>query len=72
MVFDYLKFQEFLFNTFQSKNVRVKSAGSKVDLSEKCALSFFTWWSKYLTNQTLGEGVQIGSPGRGCNGCSIL
>ena len=30
LIFDYLKFQEFIFNTLQSRNVRTKSAGSKV------------------------------------------
>ena len=35
---------------------------------EKNALGFF-----YMMDcQTLEEGVQIASPGRGCNGCSIL
>ena len=32
LVFDYPKFQEFLLNTFQSRNVGVKSVGAKVDL----------------------------------------
>ena len=37
VVFDDPKFQEFLFkNTFQCRNVGVKSVGTKVDLSEKC------------------------------------
>ena len=37
LVFDYPKFQEFIFNTLQSRNVSAKSAGSKVDIWEKCA-----------------------------------
>ena len=32
LVFDDPKFQEFLINTFQCRNVRVKSVGTKVDL----------------------------------------
>ena len=35
-------------------------------------LKFLTWCIKHLTSQTLGEGVQIGSLGKGCNGCSNL
>ena len=37
LVFDHLKFQEFLFTTLQSRNAGVKSVGTKVDLSEKYA-----------------------------------
>ena len=32
LVFDYPKFQEFIFNTLQSRNVNAKSTDSKVDL----------------------------------------
>lgn len=39
MVLHYSKFQEFLFNTLQSRNVSVKSASPKVDQTfEKNAL----------------------------------
>jgi len=32
LVFKHPKFQEFLLNTFQSRNVGVKSVGTKVDI----------------------------------------
>ena len=32
LAFDYPKFQEFLFSTFQSRNVGVKSDGTKADV----------------------------------------
>ena len=39
LVFDYLEFQEFLFDTLQSRDLGVKSVGTKVDFWEKCLLS---------------------------------
>ena len=68
MVFDNPKFQEFLLNTLQSRSVTVKSAGTKVDFSEKCTLSFLHDVLSIQQTKHCGEGVQIGSPGRGCNG----
>ena len=41
VVFDYPKFQQFLSNTLQSRNVGVRSVGTKVDFNfEKNACSF--------------------------------
>ena len=36
LVFDYPEFQEFLFNTLQSRMFGVKSVGTEVDFWEKC------------------------------------
>jgi len=49
LVFDYPEFQELLLNTFQSRNVGVKSVGTKVDFWEKMHL-------KFLTSQEIGVG----------------
>ena len=40
LILDGLKFQEFYLNTLQTRNVGVKSVGTKVDIWEKCTLSF--------------------------------
>ena len=50
LVFDYPKFQEFIFNTLQSRNVSAKSAGSKVDISEKCAESFLRTFAPKISH----------------------
>ena len=39
LVFDYPEFQEFLFNTLESRKFLMKSIGTKVDFWEKCTLS---------------------------------
>ena len=40
LIFDYPKFQEILLNTFQSRNVGVKSVGTEVARWEKCTQNF--------------------------------
>ena len=41
LVFDYPKFQELLYDTLQSRNIGMKSVGTKEDL-RKMNLKFFT------------------------------
>ena len=48
IVFDYPEFQEFLFNTLQSRMFSVKSVGTEVDFREKCS------YIKHLTSQEVG------------------
>ena len=59
LVFDYPEFQEFLFNTLQSRMFGVNSVGTEVDFWGKMHLKFLTRYIKYLTRQEAGGGGRL-------------
>ena len=66
--------EEFLFNTLQSKNVGVKSVGTKVDFWENCTLkSFLKRWIKHFNKPgSWGEGAFAGCILEECNCCCFV
>ena len=72
LVFDNPKFQEFLLNTLQSRNVTVKSAGTKVDFWEKCTLSFLHDVLSIQQTKHWGEGCRLDLRGGDAMGWCIV
>ena len=72
LVFDWPKFQEFCLNTLQ---LSARSQSEQKWTFKKMLFKFLTQKIEHLKSRQRGrrgEGGQIGSRGRGWNGCSIL
>ena len=71
LVFDDPKFQEFLLNNFQCRNVGVKSVGTKVDHWENALKVSYMIDSVFSKPNISGEGCKLDLRKGGCNGCFV-